>query len=124
MEINSIHSNVPPAQKPSENRSNKPESRSNKKVEPVEKEEESAEVSGGGLFDRSVLDAESKELLLPPETNLVAYRASFSVDDLGNTIIKIVDREGSLIRQIPPEDFLEAARVIEESFGKILDVEA
>jgi len=58
------------------------------------------------------------------ESGIVAYKASFSVDDKGNAIIIILDRKGEVLKQIPSEEFLNAANALKESFGNILDVEA
>ncbi len=103
-------------QKSSENQSNKKATRGQEGKEKIEAPE-------------SVSIEPSKELsqdlnLEELESSVVAYKASFSVDEEGNAIILIVDREGGVLKQIPSEEFLNAAEALRESFGNILDVEA
>ncbi|WP_323846722.1 flagellar protein FlaG [Microbulbifer magnicolonia] len=46
-------------------------------------------------------------------------------EDSGRVIIRLVDREsGELIRQIPPEEALNAAQRLEEVRGRLLSLEA
>jgi flagellar protein FlaG len=51
---------------------------------------------------------------------------NFSIeDDLGKTVIKVVDAEtDELIRQIPSEEFLEIARALEKTKGLLMKSEA
>lgn len=110
MEIKSIGVTVSQLQKPSENQSNKttPRKQAVNDASPVP--ERDASTSNG--------------LILDIEPTMEVHKALFSVDDEGNTIIKIIDPEGELVKQIPPEKFLEAAAALRESFGDILDLEA
>lgn len=57
---------------------------------------------------------------------LRSYGVQFEIsEDSGRTIIRLVDREnGELIRQIPPEEALNAAQRLEEVKGRLLRLEA
>lgn len=57
---------------------------------------------------------------------LRSYGVQFEIsEDSGRTIIRLVDREnGELIRQIPPEEALNAAQRLEEVKGRLLRLQA
>ncbi|MFQ5596579.1 MAG: flagellar protein FlaG [Nitrospiria bacterium] len=111
MEIKTISLISPPAQKPFENPSQK-------EVKPIQKGTASIERNASVPIEGS--NDPSPEM----PKNIVAYKALFSMDDLGNVVIKVLDQEGELVKQIPPEQFLKAAEALKESFGNILDLEA
>jgi uncharacterized FlaG/YvyC family protein len=52
----------------------------------------------------------------------VSYKAFFAVDENKNVVIKVVDSEGRVIRQMPPEEYLKMAaawkKVIKNLFHK------
>ncbi|HIK75920.1 MAG TPA: flagellar protein FlaG [Alcanivorax sp.] len=54
------------------------------------------------------------------------YGVEFELsEDSGRTVIRLIDREnGELIRQIPPEEALNAAQRLEEMKGRLLNLEA
>lgn len=54
------------------------------------------------------------------------YGVEFQLsEDSGRTIIRLIDREnGELIRQIPPEEALNAAQRLEEVKGRLFSLEA
>ncbi|MBL4714551.1 MAG: flagellar protein FlaG [Alcanivorax sp.] len=54
------------------------------------------------------------------------YGVEFQLsEDSGRTVIRLIDREnGELIRQIPPEEALNAAQRLEEMKGRLLNLEA
>lgn len=74
--------------------------------------------------------AAAKEELVKPvrQVNeaLRPYGVQFEIsEDSGRTVILLVDREnGELIRQIPPEEALNAAQRLEEVKGRLLQLEA
>ncbi len=55
-----------------------------------------------------------KEVQLP--FNTTAY---FSLDEDGNVVIKIVDREGKLLRQIPPEEYIAMMRNLKKAMENL-----
>ncbi|HBM23372.1 MAG TPA: flagellar protein [Alcanivorax sp.] len=72
---------------------------------------------------------EREELVKPVQQInevLRRYGVEFQLsEDSGRTIIRLIDREnGELIRQIPPEEALNAAQRLEEMKGRLLNLEA
>ena len=51
-------------------------------------------------------------------------RAYFALDDNKNVVIRIVDEEGNVIRQIPPEEFLKTVDTLKENMQNLLHLEA
>lgn len=53
------------------------------------------------------------------------YGVEFQLsEDSGRTVIRLIDRDnGELIRQIPPEEALNAAQRLEEMKGRLLNLE-
>ncbi len=101
---------VPPPQSPAENLANKKEKSGQAGLV-------NSETPEGASIEQSK-EEQSKPSQALGE-NIIAYKASFSIDDMGNTIIKVVDKEGEFVKQIPPEKILEAVRVLAESFEKL-----
>ncbi|GAB4387905.1 MAG: hypothetical protein Kow0025_04140 [Thermodesulfovibrionales bacterium] len=54
---------------------------------------------------------------------LKARKAFFAVDENEKVVIRVVDDRGRVVRQIPPEEYLEMSRALEESMKNILDIE-
>lgn len=52
------------------------------------------------------------------------YRAFFDIDDKNNVVIKIVDSENNLIRQIPPEEYLKIKEALKQANKNLLHLEA
>lgn len=53
----------------------------------------------------------------------IFYKAFFAVDENKNVVIKVVDSDGNLIRQIPPEEFLKVAESLKNVTKKLLHLE-
>ncbi|MBA4731054.1 MAG: flagellar protein FlaG, partial [Alcanivorax sp.] len=71
---------------------------------------------------------EREELVKPVQQInevLRRYGVEFQLsEDSGRTIIRLIDREnGELIRQIPPEEALNAAQRLEEVKGRLFSLE-
>ncbi|MEW6417009.1 MAG: flagellar protein FlaG [Nitrospirota bacterium] len=52
------------------------------------------------------------EAVKAPEAE--SYKAFFAIDDNKNVVIRIVDSEGNLVRQIPPEEFINMVEKMKE----------
>jgi len=50
-------------------------------------------------------------------------RAFFAIDENSRVVIRIVDSEGKIVRQIPPEEFLKAVEALKENMQHLLDRE-
>ncbi len=50
-------------------------------------------------------------------------KAFFAVTENENVVIRIVDSEGNLIRQIPPEEFLKASEFLKNNNKNLFSVE-
>ncbi len=50
-------------------------------------------------------------------------RAFFAIDENSRVVIRIVDSEGNVVRQIPPEEFLKAVEALKENMQHLLDRE-
>ena len=71
---------------------------------------------------------EREELVKPVQQInevLRRYGVEFQLsEDSGRTVIRLIDRDnGELIRQIPPEEALNAAQRLEEMKGRLLNLE-
>jgi uncharacterized FlaG/YvyC family protein len=51
------------------------------------------------------------------------YKAFFAIDENKNVVIKVVDQEGNLVRQIPPEEYLKVAESMKMISKKLLHLE-
>ncbi|MGL6159388.1 flagellar protein FlaG [Microbulbifer sp.] len=88
-----------------------------------------AQLSSAGESAPEIRAAAKEELVKPiQQVNEVLrpYGVQFEIsEDSGRTVILLVDREnGELIRQIPPEEALNAAQRQEEVRGRLLSLEA
>lgn len=75
-----------------------------------------------------VVDIQSSNTDEPKETQKVEVKESlakafFALDDNENVVIRIVDSEGNLIRQIPPEEFLKASEFLKNNNKNLFSVE-
>ncbi|KJU83777.1 Flagellar protein FlaG protein [Candidatus Magnetobacterium bavaricum] len=50
-------------------------------------------------------------------------KAYFEIDEDDKVIIKVVDGEGKLLRQIPPDDYRKSVRRLEEAYNKLFHKE-
>lgn len=71
----------------------------------------------------------TNEALRSEETSVqkpkpVSYKAFFEVDENKNVVIKVVDSEGRVIRQVPPEEYLKMAAAWKENIKNLFHKEA
>lgn len=50
-------------------------------------------------------------------------KAFFAVDDNKNVVIRIVDAQGKVVKQIPPEEYLKSVQAMETSNQKLFHTE-
>ena len=97
------------------------EDRAQVQSEAYSRNDESSDEKGNVRITRELLNELQDDL---EKMHSIGLR--FSVHDgTGRTIIKIVDKEtDTLIREIPPEDFLDLAARLDEMVGILFDREA
>ena len=97
------------------------EDRAQVQSEAYSRNDESSDEKGNVKITRELLNELQDDL---EKMHSIGLR--FSVHDgTGRTIIKIVDKEtDTLIREIPPEDFLDLAARLDEMVGILFDREA
>ncbi len=54
----------------------------------------------------------------------VSYKAFLAVDENKNVVIRVIDSDGKVIRQIPPEDYLKMAASLKEIAKNLFHTEA
>lgn len=60
---------------------------------------------------------------LESNKTVTSYKAFFDIDENKNVVIKVVDSEGNLVRQIPPEEYLKVAESLKNISKKLLHLE-
>ncbi|RME68133.1 MAG: hypothetical protein D6778_02265 [Nitrospirae bacterium] len=60
------------------------------------------------------------ETKVQPQT----YSAYFAVDENNNVVIRIVDSDGKVVRQIPPEEYIRMKEALKETIKNLLNLEA
>lgn len=55
--------------------------------------------------------------------NPLPYRAVLAVDENKNIVIKIMDSDGKVVRQVPPEEYIKMADTWRENLKTILHME-
>ena len=55
--------------------------------------------------------------------SLKFYKAFFAIDENKNIVIRVVDQEGNLVRQIPPEEYLKATESLKMVSKRLLHLE-
>lgn len=60
---------------------------------------------------------------IKPEIKNVQTKAFFAVTENENVVIRIVDSEGNVLRQIPPEEFLKASEFLKNNHKNLFSVE-
>lgn len=74
--------------------------------------------------DTDIKNASSENVNNTDENkSAIFYKAFFAIDENKNVIIKVVDSDGNLIRQIPPEEFLKVAESLKIITKKLLHLE-
>lgn len=82
--------------------------------------------SGGAVhlsLNNQDVQTEEVEEVKKIEVKQNTTKAFFAVTEDENVVIRIVDSEGKLIRQIPPEEFLKTAEFLQSNNKNILSVE-
>lgn len=54
----------------------------------------------------------------------VSFKAFFAVDENKNVVIRIMDDEGNVVKQIPPAEYLKMAETLSESRKTLFHLEA
>lgn len=54
----------------------------------------------------------------------VSFKAFFAVDENKNVVIRIMDDEGNVVKQIPPAEYLKMAETLSESRKTLFHFEA
>lgn len=65
--------------------------------------------------------AETRAVQAPDIQSLKAF---FAVDENGNVVIRVIDAQGELVRQIPPEELAKMSTILKEQMEHLLDIEA
>lgn len=137
MEIKNTETFIPPSNQPAFNKTSgsnssrtqtataaqKPQRESNRESNIVarvvstqgEKTDETGKISPLGT-ENSLADDISK-------IGSDKYRAFFAIDDQENVVIRVVDENDELIRQIPPEDYLKVVNAISDNVDSLFHKE-
>ena len=54
----------------------------------------------------------------------IQTKAVFVIDDDKNVVIQLLDKDGNVVRQMPPEDYLDMVRTLKEFVKSHYDIEA
>jgi uncharacterized FlaG/YvyC family protein len=60
----------------------------------------------------------------PPIKPVNTNKAFFAVDENENVVIRVVDSEGRIVRQFPPEEYLRTVEVLKGTVQNLLHLEA
>lgn len=71
--------------------------------------------------NEDIVQNDIKKVLEIPR--IVSYKAFFDIDENKNVVIKIVDSEGNLVRQIPPEEYIKMAESFKENIKNLFHIE-
>ncbi len=66
--------------------------------------------------------AEAAETVKVPDR--ASYKAFFAVDESKNVVIRVVDGEGNIVKQIPPEEYMKTMEALKMNRMNLLDKEA
>lgn len=67
---------------------------------------------------------EVKEAPKAPENNVPQTKAVLAVDGDKNVVVRIIDSDGKVLRQIPPEEYMATVARLRELAKTLLDLEA
>lgn len=67
---------------------------------------------------------EVKEAPNAPEVNVPQIKAVLAVDGDKNVVVRIIDSDGKVLRQIPPEEYMATVARLRELAKSLLDLEA
>src|SRR3990172_8952109 len=54
----------------------------------------------------------------------IQTKAVLAIDDDKNVVIQLVDKDGNVVRQMPPEDYLDMVKKLKEVIKSHYDIEA
>jgi uncharacterized FlaG/YvyC family protein len=54
---------------------------------------------------------------------VMANKAVFAVDDNDKVVIRVIDPEGNVVKQIPPEEYMRTAEVLRSTITNLLNLE-
>ena len=54
----------------------------------------------------------------------IQTKAVFAIDDDKNVVVQFLDKDGNVVRQMPPEDYLDMVRTLKEFVKSHYDIEA
>jgi|SRR3989304_7868855 len=54
----------------------------------------------------------------------IQTKAVFAIDNDRNVVIQLLDKDGNVVRQMPPEDYLDMVRTLKEFVKSHYDIEA
>ncbi|MCR4288146.1 MAG: flagellar protein FlaG [Deltaproteobacteria bacterium] len=66
---------------------------------------------------------EVKEAPKAPEINVNVTKAVFAVDGDKNVVVRIIDSDGKVLRQIPPEEYMATVARLRELAKSLFDTE-
>lgn len=66
---------------------------------------------------------EVKEAPKAPENNAPQTKAVFAVDGDKNVVVRIIDSDGKVLRQIPPEEYMATVSRLRELAKSLFDTE-
>ena len=83
------------------------------------------EVTGGPAPDAGQKSgtevAFSTSNTMNPEPQQAMLRAYFAMDDNENVIVRVEDSDGNVVRQYPPEEYLKATELLQETYNNLFD---
>lgn len=75
------------------------------------------------LPDKSEVERKKAVKENPPLKPVNIHKAFFAVDENENVVIRVVDSEGRIVKQFPPEEYLRAAEVLKGTVQNLLHLE-
>ncbi len=58
------------------------------------------------------------------DTEIYKYKAVFAVDKDENVVIRFIDKKGKVVRQVPPEEYLDMISKLKESTSNLFSAKA
>lgn len=95
-----------------------PGARNNNKIEPGENDVRSKQVvpeREKGVPDKK--DSTRVQAAQAPRRE--SNRAFFALEDDGRVVVRIVDEEGQIVKQIPPEEYIKTAKALKENVNNL-----
>lgn len=88
----------------------------------TEKREKAAQTEQAAQVSAEHQETQSAPAAANFET--VSFKAFFAVDENKNVVIRIMDDEGNVVKQIPPVEYLKMAETLSESRKALFHLEA